>query len=520
MTKAPARKAQKQAMVTLMVPMLASNWALCLATGFVGGKPRHDCGLDAQALYPDGVVGCVGKLAPWLIAHGEPGDRVVLKVALPAAALRDMQGFVVAAGLHRVTLVKECQFPTEAAKANFEATFGAFPDVPARLVPLTVKKLAAAKGAALAFETDTPPSDGLAAQREALDAACGWVAGLAGLFSDASMDGVFNSLKGQAGAGLPQLAASALQALAPQSASVDVAVWSAVAEQRLAPREDRSGDRRALLEAVAATLARSEGGSAEASAWLSKVSDVISAKCDLPPLGDDGAIGRRAALAAVLGDSSGRLPLGPRVGALCALVSQAATGFTRLPAAGLKDDPGRLDALLALAAGLVASGPAQLEVVPGEPLDDFSAEDRLVANGQALAVRRRPAPGWIAALQEAARSAGSRLAQDPVTGLPCLAGEGGAGQSVLFEERQGPGGRHLRAWVVLAPARPKAPGPAQMKAALEAAWDRGFHAGIRSGAGAGPVCAFTDIPLDPFDAPRALASAAGLASACAGFQAG
>ena len=106
MTKQPARKAPKQSMATLLVPMLAVNWALCLASGFIGGRPRHDCGQDAQALFPDGVVGCTGKLAPWLLAHGEPGDRVVLKLSLPASAVQEMQGYAVAAGLHPVTRVK------------------------------------------------------------------------------------------------------------------------------------------------------------------------------------------------------------------------------------------------------------------------------------------------------------------------------------------------------------------------------------------------------------------------------
>lgn len=517
MTKQVAGKVPKQPMVTLLVPMLASNWALCLATGFIGGKPRPDCGLDAQALYPGGIAGSVGKLAPWLLAHGEPGDRVVLKLSLPVTAVRDMQGFSVAAGLHRVTLVKECQVPSEGAKAAFEATFNPFPDVPARLVPLVAKKFPALKGPSLGLGSEPVDDGGLEGSREAIDAVAGWVAGLIANFECHGLVGPRLSLAGYASDGIAGLATAALASLAPGSTRIDIEIWKAVVREKVAPSAARIGDRHGIIAAVGEQLAGSLGASPEANAWLSKVSDVVSAKCDLPPLGDDGSIGKRAALALVLGDTSGRLPMGARVSALVSLATNASMGFSRLPASGLKDNRDRLDALLGLAGRIVAREVPVLELVPRGIDADFSFSADLCADGKVLASRKVLPPPWLQGVREAARASELEAVPGPAPGVVVIMPGESIPHAAIIERQDGPTGPCLRVSVALCAVKPKAPALPAMRAVLEAAWESGLTVGIRSGPAGQELCLFGSVPLDPMTQGGAITAAQDLAAAAARF---
>ena len=502
MSKQPKKAPAREKTVTLLVPMLAENWALSLATGFIGGRPRHDVATDAQSLFEGGIVGAKGKVPGWMLQHGETGARVLLEVSVPAAAVEEEGGFLIVRGLQRVTQVKSCRFPSEDAKKDFSATYGAFPDVPANLVPAVVKKMPVAGAPGLDLPVPVVAAEGLEEERQAVDLACGWIAGLVSLFGDPSLDALYGGPV-QAGPNgnqaLAGIAGQALLALAPEASDVDLAIWRAVVATLLAPAAQRANGRHGVLDAVEERLQGEGALGTDAAAWLSKSSDVVSAKCDLPPLSDDGSIGRRAALAAVIGDASGALPLGNRVAALVSLVSLASTGFTRSGIGGIKGDHGTLDGLLSLGQGLANGTVPEFNVIVGSLDADFCAAESLVADGKIIANRKRAAPLWAGPLQDAASRQGLLLAPDPDSGL-LGAAEQATGEQVLFEEVTGPEGPELRAWVTLAIAKGKSPGLKALGGLLDEAWKSGTQVGIRKDVGGDRVCAFISAPLGPFDA--------------------
>ncbi|QNP45664.1 hypothetical protein H9L14_14250 [Sphingomonas sediminicola] len=64
-----------------LVPLHADNFALALASGYVGGSLKEDAAKDFQSPAGEGLLGFNDSVPTWALSEGEPGDRVI--VAIP-----------------------------------------------------------------------------------------------------------------------------------------------------------------------------------------------------------------------------------------------------------------------------------------------------------------------------------------------------------------------------------------------------------------------------------------------------
>ena len=493
----PKRRA-KPKRAKLLVPMLADNWALCLASGFVGGKPRHDAALDVQSLFEAGIVG-KKKLDPWMLYFGEDGPRVILQVDVPADSIVDHKHFSIVPGLVRVTDVKKCQFTNAAEKDDFIASYGAFPDVPVQIVQMVAKKFPKKTGEQPAIEPTSTEHEELRPTRSRIDAFCGWAGALKTLFEDDAPTPLF-SLSSHADAGggsIAELSKSALLSVAPSSTADDIAIWRTLVAVRTSDEFARGGDRRSILSEVEQQLQSDGNGSPVVSKWLAKVQDVLAARCDLPPLNDGGSIGQRAALALLLDDPSGALPTGPLIGSLVSLVLGSAKGLARANGKVLKYDKDELSVLLTLGEALERGDASAITIESGGMSEDFSTSEQLLVDGNALAKKTLSAPVWIQAARAASIDLKRSLVVDKETALACLVMSNGSERVVYLEDFAIPEGSVdlVRIWTLVPDTALRGKGAASIKGLLGDAWETGQSVGMRKAGKKSELCIFRDLSV-------------------------
>src|SRR4051794_36365446 len=109
---------------TLLIPMHADNWALALASGYVGPSLRSDAAVDIQKLAGGSVLAFQGDVIPaWAINYGEGGSRVLLQLEATSNAPTGPDGVMLLPGLVRATRITLVRFADEEQQRNFLASY-------------------------------------------------------------------------------------------------------------------------------------------------------------------------------------------------------------------------------------------------------------------------------------------------------------------------------------------------------------------------------------------------------------
>ncbi len=299
----------------LMVPMHSDNWALALASGYLGPSLRSDPAIDVQTLAGGSVLAFQGESIPaWAIGYGDDGPRVVLELGSNLPRSDGASGGVILPGLVRTTSVAIAHFGDDDQRRNFMASYSPFPDVPIALVASTTGGFSVDSAAREVPRIDAVPANVDA--RRAIDYFGGWAGGLFQALLAGKHEFAIQRHLQQPGSTPAQSASSLLLALHPSASALDCAIWETLVEVLSEKAVARGFDKSEVLQEVGSRLETRVDDKKGAQAWLTTSRKVVRAEIDPPQLDDQRGIGQRAALAALLSpDPRSALSLGETLGA-------------------------------------------------------------------------------------------------------------------------------------------------------------------------------------------------------------
>lgn len=400
-----------------LVPIHVDNFALALASGYVGGSLKGDAAQDLQAFNGNDLLGFCGEVPLWAILEGESGDRVLLCFEREGAEVPELGAMERCDGPLRITRLKKAYFKSEESLANFVASYDAFPDVPINVTQ---------------FSTNWPVSEAVGRpsnlhqipidrpdRRQDLDFFGGFAAGLVELLAEGNLDNAISSFLRSPGNGILENGRNFLIAIEPRSSQSDVAIWTATIEALRARFGKRGFDRREFLADVEQRL--TDSGS-EVESWIRGCQKVIDAEIDIPSFADSEKAGRRAALALILShepsgleDIENNLGAGPRVRALVAVAAYAFAGLSRIDEK-FKSPSGRMDAVLEIGEKLETGEPVQLSIQTIRTDQDLTRH-QMVSVGSVVAVERQiEPPAYMLMLKARIQEAGYKVEVDGRTG--------------------------------------------------------------------------------------------------------
>ena len=322
---------------TLLIPIHADNWALALASGYVGPSLRSDPAVDIQELAGGSVLAFHGNVIPaWAIDYGEGGPRVLLEMEATSNTPDGPGGVVLLPGVVRATRINLVRFADEGQQRNFVASYSLFPDVPVALVPSAIGGFSIDRSAQQAPKIDGTPINIEA--RRAIEYFAGWAGGLFEELLAGKHEAAIRQHLRQPGDEPATLASSLLQSLHSSASALDRAIWGTVIEVLSERAEARGFDKSEVLQQVGLRLGESRVEDLEgAQAWISTCTKVVKASIDPPPFDDQRHIGQRAALAALLSPDprsavslTESLGAGPIVQTLAVVAARAFDGLSRL----------------------------------------------------------------------------------------------------------------------------------------------------------------------------------------------
>ena len=494
---------------TVFVPMHVDNWALVLATGYLGGRlPVDDPAKDVQELYPRGIVAFAEEIPKWAIDWGDPEDMVVVKVRLPDVVR--IGDYAVAGGLIPLSNVDQALFVSAVARGNFLATFGPFPDVPTDLIPSAVLK-------GLVADIPVPDKiqarvvssgDNLAVIRERRDMFAGWAAHLLDLLErgdhDAFVASQFRSCASSKRPEIVDLALLALRSIDPNTSARDELIWTSVVVAVLEKRRERGFDRPALLDNIHNRLSKVDSNDPTITTWIRVARDVVVGRRDVPSLDDQGSIGQRAALALLFAydvEAIEGLRAGQRVKSLLGPVAAAFGGFTRMAASKAKRSNELVAATLWLADVLASGRDAAFHVSERTMDRRLQTTDLVTIGGVQLMRRDFETPPYILMLRARAGEAGYVLSVDKKSGLLSVTLPREPGIKIFIEHETSGGayGPVARCWSPLMPLKPRSPSKTDLHQLLATAWATGCALGSRQFHGTEHICAFASQPTDTLD---------------------
>jgi hypothetical protein len=485
----------------LLVPIHADNFALALASGYVGGSLKADAAQDLQACAGDGLLGFNGEVPSWAISEGEPGDRVLLCFArtgdeVPAAGSMERLE-----GPSRITKLQSAYFKDAASLANFNASYDAFPDVPVDMVELSAKwsvRDAGDRPAGIKEVADDRPE-----RRQDLDFLGGFAAGLLQLLAESTFDEAVCKFLDAPGQGVLENGLNLLLSLEPHSSQVDIAIWTATIAALRERFGKRGFDRREFLADIERRLA---GEEPEIDSWVRGCQKVIDAEIDIPSLADGEKIGRRAALAIILShEPSGleeletNLETGPRVRALVTAAVYAFAGLSRIDRE-LKSPAPRMNAVLETGERMAAGDPVQVEIETSHTGKDLSRHQVIkVAENEALHRQVEP-PAYMVMLRARIQEAGYKVELDGTSGALGIRPGSARSELIMIEDcfRSTPGNPIVN-FVLPIGTLGARPTTASLKSLMAAAWKNATTVALREVGETEQVVAMASLPLATLD---------------------
>jgi hypothetical protein len=485
----------------LLVPIHAENFALALASGYIGGSLKGDAAQDLQASAGNNVIGFSGQVPIWAISEGEQGDRVILCFEKRGAEAPAMGTLVLLDGPSRITKLRSVYFKDEASRANFCASYGAFPDVPLDVVELATKWPVS--------DVDDRPGEiqkmliSRPEQRRDLDFFGGFAAGVIQLLAESSFDEAICNFLHAPGNCAADNGQNLLLALEPSSSQVDIAIWTATFESLRSRFGKRGFDRREFLAEVELRLA--DKGQ-EVEPWVRGCRKVIDAEIDIPSLTDGEKIGRRAALAIILSNEpkgleelEGNLEAGPRVRALVTAAVYAFAGLSRIDGK-LKSPASRLDAVLEVGERFSSGGPVQVEIKTCRTSSDLTRHQIVKVAGNTVLERQVEPPAYMVMLKARIQEAGYRVEVDSDSGQIGIRPNSSRGELILVEECfRSPAHNPVVNLVLPIATLGVRPTVASLKKLMAAAWDSATTVALREVGETEDVVAMASLPLATLD---------------------
>lgn len=484
----------------VLVPIHADNWALALASGYLGGSLKDDSAADLQSLSSGPVFGFSPDLPRWALDEGEPGPRVLLKIRQVAGA--DPQGPIVALQAPlRITRVEEALFLSVDEMRNFHASYDLFPDVPSKIVPTAVHELPIAE---VKKPTKlTLPAGNLARSRADLDFFGGWAVGILENILGGEVDEGMARLLRAPPRGLDELADRSLRSIDPDAGEFDMAIWAATV-RGLRSRYGKKGfDRQQFLAEI---IERAGSLGEEATRWAQGCARVIDAEIEVPTLEDGANLGRRAALAVILtheprglADLDHTLGAGPRVHALVTMAVYAFAGLSRLDATH-KSPAARFDAVLSLSEALLDGRSTDLAFEHAGRGPDLSRSETVKINGHVALQRIVQPPPYLLMLKARAQEAGYVVKVNELSGKLLISAKRARSPAIMVEQCA----EFADAQPVINLVLPmitlgSRPTTAMLKSYLELAWKEATTIGLREVDGRHEVCAVASIQLATLD---------------------
>ncbi|UIP06977.1 hypothetical protein LY632_00830 [Erythrobacter sp. SDW2] len=485
----------------LLVPIHADNFALALASGYLGGSLKSDAARDLQSYAANGLFAFIGEVPAWAISEGEDGDRVLLSLAGEGEAAPGPGTMELLGGPERITTVRSAYFRDEASLANFNASYDAFPDVPMNIVELAAKWPVCESGERPTDLQELPVEQ--PSRRSDLDFLGGFAAGIIDLLAENTFDEAICHFLKEPGTDLAENGRRLLLALEPRTSQVDVSIWTATIEALRSRFGKRGFDRREFLADVEGRLA---DHGPEAESWVRGCQKVIDAEIDIPSLADSEKIGRRAALAIILShEPSGleelesNLETGPRVRALVTAAVYAFAGLSRIDSR-LKSPAPRMEAVLELGDRIATGKPVRVEIETSKTGADLTRHQVIKVGGNSVLERQVEPPAYMVMLKARIQEAGYKVELDGASGQIGIRPGSAKGEFIMVEDcsRSSPGNPIVNLVLPIATlgARPTV---ASLKKLMSAAWENATTVALREVGDSEEVVAMASLPLATLD---------------------
>ncbi|MBV0893159.1 hypothetical protein KTN05_15195, partial [Paracoccus sp. Z118] len=484
-----------------LVPIHADNFALALASGYVGGSLKSDAAQDLQAYAGNGLLGFSGEVPSWAISEGEPGDRVLLSFERRGEKTPELGSMEFLDGPSRITKLQSAYFKDEASLANFNASYDPFPDVPVTLVELSTKWPVREAGERPANLQEEPVDR--RGRRRDLDFLGGFAAGIVELLAESIFDEAICKFLQKPGAGVLENGRYLLLALEPRSSQVDITIWTAMIGALWSRFGKRGFDRREFLADVEERLA-DHGGEAES--WVRGCQKVIDAEIDIPSLADGEKIGRRAALAIILShEPSGleelesNLEIGPRVRALVAAAVYAFAGLSRIDG-NLKSPAPRMEAVLEVGERMSTGDPVLVEIEPLRTGNDLTRRQAIKVVGNKVLERQVEPPAYMVMLKARIQEAGYKVELDGTSGQIGIRPGSAKGEFIMVEDcSRSTSGNPIVNFVLPIATLGARPSVASLKKLMAAAWENATTVALREVGETEEVVAMASLPLATLD---------------------
>ncbi|WP_281017538.1 MULTISPECIES: hypothetical protein [unclassified Minwuia] len=419
----------------LLVPIHADNFALALASGYIGGSLKEDAAKDLQARAGNGLIAFRGEVPVWAISDGEPGNRVLLCFERRGEVAAEIGSMEFLDGPSRITKLRSAYFKDEASLANFKASYDAFPDVPIEVVELSTKWPICETGEP-PVSLELRPADHSGLRRD-LDFLGGFAAGVIELLAESTFDDAICTFLREPGASVAENGRQLLLALEPRSSKVDITIWVATIEALRSRFGKRGFDRREFLADVERRLSDHDP---EAESWVRGCQKVIDAEIDIPSLPDGDKIGRRAALAIMLShEPSGleelesNLEAGQRVRALVTAAVCAFAGLSRIDG-GFKSPAQRMDAVLEAAERMSTGDPVQVEIETSNTEIDLTRHQIIKVAGNSALERHVEPPAYMVMLKARIQEAGYKVELESASGQIGIRPGSAKGEFIMVED--------------------------------------------------------------------------------------
>lgn len=484
-----------------LAPMHADNFALALASGYLGGSLKSDAARDIQAYAGNSLIGFRDEVPAWAVSDGEPGDRVLLSFEGRGEEAPELGSMKSLDGPTRITKLRSAYFKDEASLANFTASYDAFPDVPVGIVELSTKwpvREADRYPTGLQEKSVDRPE-----QRRDLDFFGGLAAGVIQLLAENTFDEAICRFLHEPGLGVAANGRHLLIALEPRSSQVDIAIWAATMEALRTRFGNRGFDRREFLAEVEVRLANYRP---EVDAWVRGCQKVIDAEIDIPSLTDGEKIGRRAALAIILsheptglGELESNLQAGPRVRALVTLAVYAFAGLSRIDGK-LKSPASKMDAVLEVGERISTGDPVQVEIETSRTGSDLVRYQAIKIAGNTVLERLVEPPAYMVMLKARIQEAGYKVEVDSASGQIGIRPGSGREEFIVVEDCS----RSIAQDPIVNLVLPIAtlgtrPTVTSLKKLMAAAWENATTVALREVNGAEEVVAMASLPLATLD---------------------